>query len=69
MHRQTAVEKAETTALQQELRKRRDELKGQLADIIKSIEAAEKDKSLKEALAMEVLKENAQEDEAFLQKK
>ena len=69
MHRQTAVEKAETTALQQELRKRRDELKGQLADIIKSIEAAEKDKSLKEALAMEVLKENAQEDEAFLQEK
>ena len=69
MHRQTAVEKAETTALQQELRKRQDELKGQLADIIKSIEAAEKDKSLKEALAMEVLKENAQEDEAFLQEK
>ncbi|NCB75309.1 MAG: hypothetical protein EOM51_11305 [Clostridia bacterium] len=69
MNRQTAAEKAATTALQQELRSKRNELKAQLDGIIRAIEAAEKDKRIKEALAMEVMKENAQEDEAFLQEK
>ena len=67
--KETAAEKAATTALQQELRKKRADLKKQLDAIIKSIEAAEKDQTTRRALAVEVMKENAQEDEGRIQEK
>lgn len=69
MLKETAEEKAATTALQQELRKKRTELRERLNEIIQLIETTEEDKAVKEALAMEVLKENAQEDEARIQEK
>ncbi|NCB44707.1 MAG: hypothetical protein EOM59_19115, partial [Clostridia bacterium] len=67
--KETAAEKAATTALQQELRKKRADLKKQLDATIKSIEAAEKDQTTRRALAVEVMKENAQEDEGRIQEK
>ena len=66
---QTAAEKAETTALQQVLRKKRAELKAELDAIIKKIEVAERGERQRRAIAVEVLKENAQEDEGRIQEK
>jgi hypothetical protein len=69
LKQQTAAEKAATTALQQELRKRRTALKEELNEIIQKIEIAEKDHAVRRALAVEVMKENAQEDESRIQDK
>ena len=69
LKQQTAAEKAETTALQQELRQKRTALKEDLNEIIQKIEIAEKDHAVRRALAVEVMKENAQEDESRIQDK
>ena len=72
MKLQTAAEKAETTALQQELRKKREDLKAQL-DIInreaERLEILNQDNDRRKAIAVEVMKENAQEDEGRIQEK
>lgn len=67
--KETAAEKAATTALQQELRKKRADLKKQLDAIIKSIEAAEKDQTTRRAIAVEFIKENAKEEKKRIQEK
>ena len=69
LKQQTAAEKAQTTALQQELRQKRTALKEDLNEIIQKIEIAEKDHAVRRALAVEVMKENAQEDESRIQDK
>ena len=72
MKLQTAVEKAETTALQQELRKKREDLKAQLNIINREAERLEilnQDNDRRRAIAVEVMKENAQEDEGRIQEK
>lgn len=69
---QTAVEKAETTALQQELRTKREALKSELDIIMREAEKLEilsRDNDKRRAIAVEVLKENAQEDEVRIQEK
>lgn len=66
---QTAAEKAETTALQQELRKKREDLKEQLNEIIKQEEIIKRDEAVRKAIAVEVMKENAQEDQGRVQEK
>ena len=72
MKLQTAVEKAETTALQQELRKKREDLKAQLNIINREAERLgilNQDNDKRRAIAVEVMKENAQEDEVRIQEK
>ena len=72
MKLQTAAEKAETTALQQELRKKREDLKAQLNIINREAERLEilnQDNDKRRAIAVEVMKENAQEDEVRIQEK
>ena len=69
LKQQTAAEKAETTALQQQLRLKREALKSKLDGIIKKIEIAEKDQAQRRALAVEIIKENAQEDKGRIQEK
>lgn len=66
---QTAAEKAETTALQQLLRKKRAELKAELDAIIKKIEIAERGKKQRRAIAVEFIKENAKEEKKRIQEK
>ncbi len=72
MKLQTAAEKAETTALQQELRTKREALKSEL-DIInreaERLEILNQDNDRRRAIAVEVMKENAQEDEVRIQEK
>ncbi len=69
LKQQTAAEKAETTVLQQQLRLKREALKSKLDGIIKKIEIAEKDQAQRRALAVEIIKENAQEDKGRIQEK
>lgn len=72
MKLQTAAEKAETTALQQELRKKREDLKAQLNIINREAERLgilNQDNDKRRAIAVEVMKENAQEDEVRIQEK
>ena len=66
---QTAAEKAETTALQQVLRKKRAELKAELDAIIKKIEVAERGERQRRAIAVEFIKENAKEEKKRIQEK
>ena len=72
LKQQTAAEKAETTALQQELRKKREDLKAQLNIINREAERLgilNQDNDKRRAIAVEVMKENAQEDEVRIQEK
>lgn len=69
LKQQTAAEKAETTALQQQLRQKRTELRERLDIIIQKLEIEERDQAQRRAIAVEVLKENAQEDEGRIQEK
>jgi len=69
LKQQTAAEKAATTALQQELRKRRTALKEELNEIIQKIEIVKQDNERRKAIAVEVMKENAQEEDDKIQGK
>jgi len=69
LKQQTTAEKAETTALQQQLRQKRTELRERLDIIIQKLEIEERDQAQRRAIAVEVLKENAQEDEGRIQEK
>ena len=69
LNRETAAEKAATTALQQELRKRRTALKEELNEIIQKIEIVKQDNERRKAIAVEVMKENAQEEDDKIQGK
>ena len=69
LKQQTAAEKAETTALQQQLRQKRTELRERLDIIIQKLEVEERDQAQRRAIAVEVMKENAQEDEGQVQEK
>ena len=72
MKLQTAAEKFEITALQQELRKKREDLKAQLNIINREAERLgilNQDNDKRRAIAVEVMKENAQEDEVRIQEK
>ena len=72
MKLQTAAEKAETTVLQQQLRLKREALKSELDIIMQEAEKLKilsQDNDERRAIAVEVLKENAQEDEGRIQEK
>ena len=69
---QTAVEKAETTALQQELRTKREALKSELDIIMREAEKLEilsRDNDKRRAIAVEVLKHNAEQEDGKIQEK
>ena len=69
---QTAVEKAETTALQQELRTKREALKSELDIIMREAEKLEilsRDNDRRKAIAVEVLKHNAEQEDGKIQEK
>ena len=72
MKLQTAAEKAEITTLQQQLRLKREALKSELDIIMQEAEKLKilsQDNDERRAIAVEVLKENAQEDEGRIQEK
>lgn len=72
MKLQTAAEKAETTVLQQQLRLKREALKSELDIIMREaerLESLKQDNDKRRAIAVEVLKENAQEDQGRIQEK
>ena len=69
LKQQTAAEKAQTTALQQELRQKRTALKEDLNEIIQKIEIVKQDNERRKAIAVEVMKENAQEEDDKIQGK
>ena len=72
MKLQTAAEKAETTALQQELRTKREALKSELDIIMREAERLEilnQDNDRRKAIAVEVLKHNAEQEDGKIQEK
>ena len=72
MKLQTAAEKAETTALQQELRTKREALKSELDIIMREAEKLKimnQDNDKRRAIAVEVLKHNAEQEDGKIQEK
>ena len=72
MKLQTAAEKAETTVLQQQLRLKREALKSELDIIMREAEKLKimsQDNDRRKAIAVEVLKENAEQEDGKIQEK